>query len=99
MTYFAKVVNKKVVTVILAEQNYIDTFIDSSPGDWVETFTSNYAGIGYTYHKNDNAFYAPQPYPSWTLNETTWTWEAPTPYPDDGLIYNWDEENLEWSNE
>ena len=62
-------------------------------------FRKNHAGIGYTYDETRDAFYAPQPYPSWTLNETTWTWEAPIDYPDDGLMYHWNEENLEWSNE
>ena len=59
----------------------------------------NYAGIGYTYDTDRDAFYAPQPYPSWTLNETTCHWEAPTPYPDDDGRYTWNEETLTWENE
>tara|TARA_R100000544_G_C2201345_1_gene46889 strand:- start:70 stop:447 length:378 start_codon:yes stop_codon:yes gene_type:complete len=68
---------------------------------WVQTsynnnFRKNYAGIGHTYDETRDAFYAPQPYPSWTLNETTCHWEAPTPYPDDGVPYTWDEDTLSW---
>lgn len=55
----------------------------------------NYAGIGDTYDAERDAFYAPQPYPSWTLNEDTCLWEPPVAYPDDG-IYEWNEDNQEW---
>jgi hypothetical protein len=56
----------------------------------------NYAGIGYTYDATNDVFYAPQPYPSWILNNTTWIWEAPSPMPTDGKIYKWDEPTLGW---
>jgi len=56
----------------------------------------NYAGIGYTYDSANDVFYAPQPYPSWTLNNTTWLWESPVPYPTDGKIYQWNEEQRNW---
>jgi len=56
----------------------------------------NHAGIGYTYDEDKDAFIAPQPYPSWTLNETTWTWDAPIAYPDDDKIYEWDEPTTNW---
>ena len=56
----------------------------------------NYAGIGYTYDEGRDAFIPPQPFPSWVLNETTCQWDAPTPYPDDGLDYYWDEDSLSW---
>jgi hypothetical protein len=56
----------------------------------------NYAGIGYTYDAVNDVFYAPQPYPSWVLNTSTWTWEAPTPMPNDGTSYAWDESSLAW---
>ena len=55
----------------------------------------NYAGIGYTYREDIDAFVAPQPYPSWTLNADA-KWQAPVPYPNDGKIYNWDEASLSW---
>lgn len=56
----------------------------------------NYAGIGYTYDQVNDVFYPPQPFPSWQLNNTTWTWEAPTPYPTDGKPYRWDEDTTSW---
>lgn len=54
----------------------------------------NYAGIGY--HWDGVGFYAPQPFPSWTKNEDTYLWEAPTPMPTDGKPYRWDEPTLSW---
>ena len=56
----------------------------------------NYAGIGYTYDEEHDVFYAPQPFPSWTLSHTTWLWEPPTPMPTDGKIYRWDEPTTSW---
>jgi len=59
-------------------------------------FRGNYAGIGYIYDSENDVFYAEQPYPSWLLNESTWTWNPPIPYPDDDLIYDWNEETESW---
>ena len=56
----------------------------------------NYAGIGYVYDETNDVFYAPQPFPSWILNNTTWSWESPTPYPNDGKRYTWDEATTSW---
>ena len=56
----------------------------------------NYAGIGYTYDEDRDAFIPKKPYPSWTLNETTCQWEAPVVKPDDGNEYNWNESTLTW---
>ena len=56
----------------------------------------NFAGIGNTYDSDKDAFYQPQPYPSWLLNEDSCQWESPIPYPDDGSDYNWNEENQSW---
>ena len=56
----------------------------------------NYAGVGYTYDATRDAFYAPQPFASWVLDDDTCQWEAPTAYPDDDKMYDWDEDNLEW---
>jgi hypothetical protein len=110
MSHFAKVVNGKVTEVIVAEKEFFDTFVDSSPGEWIQTsyntignqhpegrpLRGNYAGIGYTYDKENDVFYSPQPYPAWTLNETTWLWEAPTPMPNDGKVYIWDIDTTSW---
>ena len=65
-------------------------------------FRGNYAGIGYTYDPTNDVFYAPQPYPSWTISAPTWTWTPPVPYPTDvgtkesPKRYNWDEETRTW---
>jgi len=59
-------------------------------------FRKNYAGIGYTYDAERDAFISPKPYPSWLLVEVTAQWEAPVPYPNDGLMYSWNEEIIDW---
>jgi len=56
----------------------------------------NYAGIGYTYDSVRNAFYSPQPYPSWLLDDDTCQWNSPVPMPDDGKMYDWDESTTSW---
>ena len=110
MSHFAKVLDGKVTQVIVAEQEFFDTFVDSSPGTWLQTsynthgnqhpegrpLRGNYAGIGYTYDATNDVFYAPQPYPSWTLNESTWLWKAPVDYPTDGKVYKWNESITNW---
>ena len=71
--------------------------------NWVQTSYNgniryNFAGVGYTWDKDNDAFYAPQPYPSWSLDEN-FIWQAPVPYPEDASpekIYEWDEDNLTW---
>jgi len=70
----------------------------NEPDDGV-ALRKNYAGIGYIYDSDKDAFYQPQPYPSWLLNEDTCQWESPTPYPDDGSNYIWNEENQSWDLE
>lgn len=56
----------------------------------------NYAGIGYTYDPQNDVFYAPQPFPSWILNHSTWLWDAPIPHPNDGKSYRWNEDVQNW---
>jgi len=56
----------------------------------------NYAGIGYTYDADRDAFIPPQPFASWSLNETTCLWDAPVAYPTDGNYYTWNEATLSW---
>jgi hypothetical protein len=70
-------------------------------GTWKQTsyhgnIRKNYAGIGYTYDADIDAFVPPKPYPSWVLNTETAQWEAPVPMPDDGKMYSWDEETQSW---
>jgi hypothetical protein len=62
----------------------------------INGFRKNYAGIGYTYDQSRDAFIPPKPYESWILDEETCQWQAPTPYPTDGLMYEWVEDNLNW---
>jgi len=59
-------------------------------------FRKNYAGIGYIYDAQRDAFYAPKPYASWTLDETTCIWQPPIPVPTDGSMYQWDEDTVTW---
>lgn len=93
-----------------ADQGY-QWLIDNIGGTWIQTsynthggvhtlgetpLRKNYAGIGYTYDSVRDAFIAPQPFPSWTLDENTCLWNAPTLYPTDGLMYEWDETGKDW---
>ena len=111
MSHFAKVNKGLVLQVIVAEAEFFDTFVDSSPGEWIKTsyntyggvhsdggapLRKNFAGIGFTYDATRDAFIPPQPYASWTLNEDTCQWESPVPYPTDDKRYDWDEETLAW---
>jgi hypothetical protein len=101
MSHFAKFESGTVTEVIVSEKNFINTGLVGDEFLWVQTsyngnFRKNYAGVGFTYDKTRDAFIPPQPYPSWTLNEDTCLWDAPTPHPDDGKVYSWDESTLSW---
>jgi hypothetical protein len=111
MAHFAKVVDGKVSQVIVAEPEFFQTFVDSSPGEWIQTsynthggvhatggtpLRKNYAGIGFTYDRTRDAFIPPQPFASWTLDDNTCLWNAPVAMPTDGKIYNWDEATTSW---
>ena len=112
MSHFAKITDGKVTQVIVAEKEFFDTFVDSSPGTWLQTsynthgnqhpegrpLRGNYAGIGYNYDATNDVFYAPQPYTSWILNNTTWLWESPVSYPTDGKQYKWNESITNWQS-
>jgi hypothetical protein len=70
-------------------------------GTWKQTsyndnLRKNYAGIGYTYREDIDAFVPPSPYPSWVLNNDTAQWEAPIPMPQDEQLYLWDESTQSW---
>jgi hypothetical protein len=110
MSHFAKVNNGIVEQVIVAEPEFFDTFVDTSPGEWIQTsynthggqhpegrpLRKNFAGIGYTYDRERDAFIPQKPFASWVLNEDTCLWDAPVPYPDDGGMYQWDESTTSW---
>jgi len=112
MGHFAKVVDNTVVQVIVAEPEFFDSFIDTSPGEWIQTsyntrggihihggtpLRKNFAGVGYTYDKLKDAFIPPQPYPSWTLDDDTCMWNPPIDKPQDGQRYAWDEQTQQWN--
>ena len=70
-------------------------------GTWKQTsyngkIRKNYAGVGFNYQSDIDAFVPPQPYPSWVLNPNTAQWDAPVPHPNDDKIYNWDEQTQSW---
>jgi hypothetical protein len=108
--HFAKVNNGIVEQVIVAEPEFFQTFVDTSPGEWIQTsynthggqhpegrpLRKNYAGIGYTYDRERDAFIPPKPFASWVLNEDTCLWDAPVAMPDDGGMYQWDEAKTSW---
>ena len=75
---------------------HYDPVTNEPSEDQSKAFRKNYAGIGYTYDETRDAFIPPQPFDSWTLNETSCLWEAPVAYPDDGQIYTWNEETTSW---
>lgn len=109
MTYYAKVLDGKVVKVIVAESNFFDTFVEDSPGTWIETsydtsknvhktggtpLRKNFAGIGFEYRKDIDAFIPKKPFDSWILDEDKGRWEAPKARPSDK--HDWDESLKDW---
>jgi len=111
MAHFAKVVDGKVTQVIVADAEFFNTFVDSSPGEWIQTsyntaggvhknggtpLRKNYAGIGFTYDRTKDAFIPPKPYASWVLDEQTCLWGAPVAMPTDDKRYAWDEATTAW---
>jgi hypothetical protein len=113
MAHFAKIENGTVTQVNVIDEDYFAENRETRyTGQWVQTsyntqggvhllggtpLRKNYAGIGYVYDEVRDAFYAPQPYPSWTLNEDSCIWESPVPMPTDDKKYQWDEEQQQWT--
>ena len=75
---------------------YYDSKTNEPSADQSKAFRKNFAGIGYTYNAERDAFIPQKPYASWLLNETTCLWDAPVAYPDDGKRYSWDEDTTSW---
>lgn len=105
MSHWAEIDENNIVLRVLvgnnSEPDEGEAFMNSLGGTWVKTsyngnIRKNFAGIGYTYDVDKDAFIAPKPYNSWLLNEETCKWEAPIPYPTDGIIYRWNEEVTNW---
>ena len=112
MSHFAQIDGNNIVTqVLVIEQDVVDTGLFGEPSSFIQTsyntqggvhklggtpLRKNYAGIGYTYDKNRDAFIPPKPFNSWVLNESTCLYEAPTPMPTDDKMYTWNEETTSW---
>lgn len=104
MAHFAEIDENNVVLRILVTDNDYpnegyDWLIETFGGNWVQTsynatIRKNFAGVGFIYDADRDAFIPPQPFPSWILDEETCLWGPPTPAPDDEHI--WNEEELEW---
>jgi hypothetical protein len=75
---------------------HYDNATGEPSADQSKALRKNYAGIGFTYDAARDAFIPPQPYASWLLNEDTCLWQAPVPYPEDGELYTWDEDQQQW---
>jgi hypothetical protein len=75
---------------------HYDQTTNEPSADQSKVFRKNYAGIGYTYDQARDAFIPPKPFNSWVLNDTTCLWDPPTPMPEDGKIYVWNEETTSW---
>ena len=113
MAHFAKIENGIVTQVNVVDEDYFNDNRETRyTGQWVQTsyntqggvhvlggtpLRKNYAGIGYTYDEARDAFIPPKPFNSWLLNEDTCQWDAPVAYPTDGKIYQWDEEQQQWT--
>ena len=112
MSHFAEIDKDGVVKrVIVAEQDFINSGAVGDTWNWVQTsyntyggqhtgggtpLRKNYAGIGYTYDSTADAFYAPRPFASWTLDTNTYLWNPPTAHPNDGNRYTWNEGTRSW---
>lgn len=107
MSHFAQIDANGIVLRVTVGDNTMtdvqayDWLVRSIPGTWVQTsyngtIRKNFAGIGYTYDTNRDAFIAPKPYNSWVLNETTCIWEAPIPRPNAEQVWSWDESQQQW---
>ncbi len=110
MAHYAKVENGIVTQVIVIEQDVLNTGLWGDPASWIQTsyntkggqhpegrpLRKNFAGIGYTYDTQRDAFIPPKPYNSWVLDENTCLWNAPVAMPTDGKLYRWDEETTSW---
>jgi hypothetical protein len=110
MAHYAFLDDNNIVTEVIVGIDETELIEGEAPDVWYGKFRSqtcvrtsyngnirkNYAGIGYTYDEERDAFIPPKPFASWLLDENTCQWEAPVAYPTDGVLYIWDEENQDW---
>ena len=106
MAHWAEIDDNNVVTRVLVGDNNdpagdegYSWLVNNLGGTWIKTsynatIRGIFAGVGYSYNEEEDIFMAPQPFPSWIRNGSIWN--APTPYPEDGGSYNWNEETLSW---
>jgi hypothetical protein len=108
MAHYALLNEDNIVTEVITGIDETELIEGLDPETWYGNFKGQvckrtsynskirgtYAGIGYSYNDAEDIFVTPQPYPSWTRNGSFW--EAPTPMPEDGKIYDWDEATLSW---
>ena len=104
MSHFAKIDKDNIVTtVIVAEQDFINSGAVGDSFLWVQTsynntFRKQFAAEGYTYDKTNDVFIRPKPFPSWTL-DASFDWQPPTAMPDDDKVYIWNEDTKAWDEE
>ncbi len=103
MSWFAQIGTDNVVQQVLyVADTYTAAWVEQTYGGvWIEAFEDasqrrNFPSKGYTFDQQQDAFIPPKPYSKWTLNETTWIWEAPVPMPTDEKMYTWDEDTTNW---
>lgn len=110
MAHYAFLDENNIVTEVIVGIEETELIEGKSPEDWYGELKNkkcirtsyngnirkNYAGIGFTYDEDRDAFIGPKPYESWVLNEETCRWEAPVPMPEDLNPYYWDEETRTW---
>lgn len=112
MAHFAEInQNNIVIRVIVAEQDFIDSGAVGDPKNWIQTsyntlagkhlsdgipFRKNYAGVGFKYDSDADAFIPPKPFKSWTLNKETYQWDAPKKMPKNGKPHIWSEKIKNW---
>lgn len=113
MAHYAFLNEQKIVTEVITGIDETELIEGLHPEVWYGNFRNqickrtsynnnyrkNYAGIGFTYDQERDAFIAPKPFSKWVLNEETCRWEAPIPYPTDGLIYVWNDNRTEWEEQ
>lgn len=112
MAHYAKIENGIVTQVIVADQDFIDSGAVGDPAQWIQTsyntfggqhrlggtpLRKNYAGLGFSYNAEIDAFIPPKYFDSWILDESSGTWKAPIERPTDGKNYIWDESIKNWS--
>jgi hypothetical protein len=111
MAHYAFLDENNIVIDVIVGVDETELIEGLDPEDWYANFRGqvckrtsyngnyrkNYAGIGYAYNQELDAFVPPKPFESWKLNQVTVNWEPPIAYPEDGLNYDWDETNVKWS--